>query len=164
MTADDKILAVTTISFDIAGLELYLPLICGAELTVSNSETSKDGRMLLDLVKDENITFMQATPYTWRMMLEAGWENYLPIKILCGGEALPKDMVNKLTWRSSALWNMYGPTETTIWSTVKLIESDEDISIGKPIANTQVYILDENQIQSSRWIYRRNNYWRRWRG
>jgi len=144
MTADDKILAVTTISFDIAGLELYLPLICGAELILSNSETSKDGRLLLDLVKDEQISFMQATPYTWRMMLEAGWENYLPIKILCGGEALPKDMVNKLTWRSSALWNMYGPTETTIWSTVKLIENDEDITIGKPIDNTQVYILDEH--------------------
>ena len=144
MTADDKILAVTTISFDIAGLELYLPLISGAELILSNSETSKDGRLLLDLVKDENISFMQATPYTWRMMLEAGWENYLPIKILCGGEALPKDMVNKLTGRSSELWNMYGPTETTIWSTVKLIANEEDISIGKPIANTQVYILDEN--------------------
>ncbi len=143
MTADDKILAVTTISFDIAGLELYLPLITGAELTLCNSETSKDGRLLLDLVKDQNISFMQATPYTWRMMLEAGWENYLPIKILCGGEALPRDMVNKLTWRSSALWNMYGPTETTIWSTLKLIVTDEDISIGKPIANTQVYILDE---------------------
>jgi len=144
MTADDKILAVTTISFDIAGLELYLPLICGAQLILSNSETSKDGRLLLDLVKGENISFMQATPYTWRMMLEAGWENHLPIKILCGGEALPKDLVNKLTWRSGELWNMYGPTETTIWSTVKLIENDDDISIGKPIANTQVYILDEN--------------------
>ena len=143
MTAEDKILAVTTISFDIAGLELYLPLICGAQLILSNSETSKDGRLLLDLVKDENISFMQATPYTWRMMLEAGWENNLPIKILCGGEALPRDMVNKLTWRSGALWNMYGPTETTIWSTLKLIVNDEDISIGKPVANTQVYILDD---------------------
>jgi amino acid adenylation domain-containing protein len=144
MNADDKILAVTTISFDIAGLELYLPLICGAQLILTNSETAKDGRLLLDLVKGENISFMQATPYTWRMMLEAGWDKFLPLKILCGGEALPKDLVSKLTSRSSALWNMYGPTETTIWSTVKLIESAEDISIGKPIANTQVYILDEN--------------------
>jgi amino acid adenylation domain-containing protein len=143
MTADDKILAVTTISFDIAGLELYLPLICGAQLILADSDTSKDGRLLLDLVEDENISFMQATPYTWRMMLEAGWENCMPIKILCGGEALPRDMVNKLTLRSGALWNMYGPTETTIWSTLKLIKNDEDISIGKPIANTQVYILDE---------------------
>jgi len=144
MTADDKLLAVTTISFDIAGLELYLPLISGAQLILSNSETAKDGRLLLDLVKDENITFMQATPYTWRMMLEAGWENYLPIKILCGGEALPKDLAGKLTSRSGSLWNMYGPTETTIWSTAKLIKSEEDITIGRPIANTQVYILDEN--------------------
>jgi len=144
MTADDKLLAVTTISFDIAGLELYLPLISGAQLILSNSETAKDGRLLLDLVKGENITFMQATPYTWRMMLEAGWENYLPIKILCGGEALPKDLAGKLTSRSGSLWNMYGPTETTIWSTVKLIKSEEDITIGRPIANTQIYILDEN--------------------
>src|ERR1019366_4968151 len=75
MNADDKILAVTTISFDIAGLELYLPLISGAQLILTNSETARDGRLLLDLVKDENISFMQATPYTWRMMLESGWEN-----------------------------------------------------------------------------------------
>ena len=143
MNADDKILAVTTISFDIAGLELYLPLISGAQIILTNSATAKDGRLLLDLVKDENISFMQATPYTWRMMLEAGWEKYLPIKILCGGEALPKDLVNKLNVRSSTLWNMYGPTETTIWSTVKLIENDDDITIGRPITNTQVYIVDD---------------------
>ncbi|HEY8931052.1 MAG TPA: non-ribosomal peptide synthetase [Mucilaginibacter sp.] len=144
MTADDKILTVTTISFDIAGLELYLPLICGAEITLTNSDTAKDGRILFDMVKNDGITFMQATPYTWRMMLEAGWEKLLPLKILCGGEALPKDLVDKLSVRTSQLWNMYGPTETTIWSTIKLIESNENITIGKPIANTQVYIVDEN--------------------
>ncbi len=143
ITANDKLLAVTTISFDIAGLELYLPLISGAQLVLTNSDTAKDGRLLLDLVKDEQITFMQATPYTWRMMLEAGWNDYLPIKILCGGEALPKDLVTKLKHKTSALWNMYGPTETTIWSTVKLIDNTENITIGKPIDNTQVYILDE---------------------
>ena len=144
MSADDKILTVTTISFDIAGLELYLPLICGAEITLTNSETAKDGRLLFDMVKNDGITFMQATPYTWRMMLEAGWEKLLPLKILCGGEAMPKDLVGKLTVRTSELWNMYGPTETTIWSAIKLIENDENITIGKPIANTQMYILDEN--------------------
>jgi amino acid adenylation domain-containing protein len=143
ITADDKLLAVTTISFDIAGLELYLPLITGAQLILTNSDTAKDGRLLFDLVKEEQISFMQATPYTWRMMLEAGWEDYLPIKMLCGGEAMPKDLVSKLIHRTSALWNMYGPTETTIWSTVKLIKDDEHITIGKPIDNTQVYILDE---------------------
>jgi amino acid adenylation domain-containing protein len=141
--ADDKLLAVTTISFDIAGLELYLPLITGAQLVLTNSETAKDGRLLLDIVKAEQITFMQATPYTWRMMLEAGWNERLPLKILCGGEALPKDLVGKLIPVVSSLWNMYGPTETTIWSTLKLIETDEEITIGKPIDNTQVYILDE---------------------
>ncbi|ASU33854.1 non-ribosomal peptide synthetase [Mucilaginibacter xinganensis] len=144
MTAVDKILAVTTISFDIAGLELYLPLISGAEITLTDSNTAKDGRILFDIVKNDGITFMQATPYTWRMMLEAGWEKKLPLKILCGGEALPKDLVSKLTSRTAQLWNMYGPTETTIWSTIKHIESDEEITIGKPIANTQVYIVDEN--------------------
>jgi amino acid adenylation domain-containing protein len=144
MTAGDKILAVTTISFDIAGLDIYLPLISGAELVLTNSETAKDGRLLLDLVKSENISIMQATPYTWRMMLEAGWDEFLPLKIICGGEALPKDLVSKLNGRINALWNMYGPTETTIYSTLKLIEDEEDITIGKPIDNTQVYILDES--------------------
>ena len=142
MSADDKILAVTTISFDIAGLELYLPLISGAQLILTNSETAKDGRLLLDLVKDENVSFMQATPYTWRMLLEAGWNKFLPLKVICGGEALPKDLVNKLIWRCSALWNQYGPTETTVYSTQKLIKNADDINIGKPIDNTQIYILD----------------------
>ncbi|MGN6393942.1 MAG: non-ribosomal peptide synthetase [Mucilaginibacter sp.] len=144
MTAEDKILTVTTISFDIFGLELYLPLITGAEITLTDSDTAKDGRLLYDIVRNEGITFMQATPYTWRMMLEAGWESKLPLKILCGGEALPKELAGKLIPRVKELWNMYGPTETTIWSTVKLISNDENITIGKPIANTQVYIVDEH--------------------
>lgn len=144
MHPEDKVLIVTTISFDIAGLEIYLPLITGAQIVLTTSDTAKDGRELLDIVKDQQISFMQATPYTWRMMLEAGWNEKLSLKILCGGEAMPKDLVNKLVERTSALWNMYGPTETTIWSTIKLITSDQDITIGKPIDNTRVYILDEN--------------------
>jgi amino acid adenylation domain-containing protein len=143
ITADDIILTVTTISFDIAGLELYLPLISGSQIILTDSYTAKDGRQLLDIVRSEKATFMQATPYTWRMMLEAGWDSQLPLKILCGGEAMPKDLVNKLLPRISELWNMYGPTETTIWSTVKRIKHDDDITIGKPIDNTQIYILDE---------------------
>lgn len=143
LTPADNLLAVTTISFDIAGLELFLPLLTGAKLIVTDAITAKDGRALLDLCLAQQITVMQATPYTWRVMLEAGWEQKLPLKILCGGEALPKDLINKLIARSSELWNMYGPTETTVWSTVKLILNDSDITIGKPIDNTQVYILDE---------------------
>src|ERR1700761_7549479 len=99
MAANDKILTVTTISFDIFGLELYLPLITGAEIVLTDSDTAKDGRLLYDIVREQGITFMQATPYTWRMMLEAEWENQLPLKILCGGEALPKDLVGKLVPR-----------------------------------------------------------------
>jgi amino acid adenylation domain-containing protein len=143
LTPADNLLAVTTISFDIAGLELFLPLLTGAKLIVTDAITAKDGRALLDLCLAQQITVMQATPYTWRVMLEAGWEQKLPLKILCGGEALPKDLINKLIARSSELWNMYGPTETTVWSTVKLILNDSDITIGKPVDNTQVYILDE---------------------
>jgi amino acid adenylation domain-containing protein len=143
ITANDKLLAVTTISFDIAGLELFLPLLTGAQIVLTDTITAKDGRALLDLAIREEISIMQATPYTWRMMLEVGWDKKLPMKILCGGEALPKDLINKLTARCSELWNMFGPTETTVWSTLKHIKNDVDITIGKPIANTQVYILDE---------------------
>ena len=143
ITANDKVLAVTTISFDIAGLDIYLPLISGAQLLLADAETAKDGRLLLDMVRDEQVTIMQATPYTWRMMLESDWDKFIPFKVFCGGEALPKDLVNKLIWRCSAIWNLYGPTETTIYSTIKLIDNEDNISIGKPIANTQIYIVDD---------------------
>jgi len=140
----DSLLAITTISFDIAGLELYLPLISGAELVLADAESAKDGRILLEIIENQNISMMQATPSTWRMMIEAGWERKLPIKILCGGEALPKDLADKLVARSGSLWNMYGPTETTIWSAAKqIIADDETITIGRPIDNTQIYILDD---------------------
>ncbi|MFD1141739.1 non-ribosomal peptide synthetase [Larkinella insperata] len=142
----DKLLGVTTISFDISGLELYLPLISGAELVLTDAESSKDGRILLDLIRSEKITIMQATPSTWRMMLSVGWSDLPPLKILCGGEALPKDLAAQLTEAGNELWNMYGPTETTIWSSLKRIQGGDDlISIGRPIANTVIYILDENR-------------------
>jgi amino acid adenylation domain-containing protein len=143
ISTDDKFLSVTTISFDIFGLELYLPLVSGAQMVLTDSATAKDGRMLLDIVTNEKISIMQATPYTWRMMLEAGWDSFLPLTVYCGGEALPKDLVTKLTGKIAALWNLYGPTETTIYSTIKHVKNADDITIGKPVANTQVYILDE---------------------
>ncbi|PTQ96709.1 amino acid adenylation domain-containing protein [Mucilaginibacter yixingensis] len=144
IAADDKLLAVTTISFDIAGLEMYLPLVTGATVYIASADEARDGRRLLEIVKAEGITLMQATPYSWKMMLEAGWDNRLQLKALCGGEPLPKELAARLLPKCKALWNMYGPTETTIWSTVKEITlEDGDITIGKPIANTQVYILDE---------------------
>ncbi|MBD1391852.1 non-ribosomal peptide synthetase [Mucilaginibacter glaciei] len=143
MTPADKILAVATISFDIAGLDLYLPLVTGAQIVLADSLTAKDGRALLDIVRSENITIMQATPYTWRMMLEVGWNEYLPLKVFTGGEAFPKDLAEKLLPISKEVWNLYGPTETTIYSIIKQITDANDITIGWPIDNTQIYIVDE---------------------
>jgi amino acid adenylation domain-containing protein len=140
----DKLLAVTTVSFDIAGLELFLPLLTGAEIVLADSASAKDGRALLDIIKSEKVTMMQATPYTWRIMLEAGWDHSTPIKVICGGEALPVDLAQRLLSRSTSLWNVYGPTETTIWSTIKQIrKEDKLILIGRPINNTSVYILNK---------------------
>jgi len=144
ISLEDRLLAVTTVSFDIAGLELYLPLISGAELVLADSESVKDGRLLLDLIRNEKISIMQATPSSWRMILDAGWDEAISIKILCGGEALSRDLAGSLKESCSSLWNMYGPTETTIWSTLKQISNfDQTITIGRPIANTQVYLLDQ---------------------
>ena len=140
----DRLLAITTISFDISGLELFLPLVTGAEVVLAPTETARDGRLLLDLLQKEDITMMQATPSTWRMLIESGWDKPLGLKALCGGEALPKDLADKMLIRCDSLWNMYGPTETTIWSAIKQIaEGDEVISIGRPIDNTTIYIMDE---------------------
>jgi amino acid adenylation domain-containing protein len=145
LTAADKLLAVTTISFDIAGLELWLPLITGAQIVLADAATAKDGNALLGIIKKDKITVMQATPYTWRIMLEAGWDKE-KIKVICGGEALPMDLAQRILDKSTSLWNVYGPTETTIWSTLKEITANEGfISIGKPIDNTAIYILDPFQ-------------------
>lgn len=145
ITADDKWLAITTISFDIAELEILLPLISGAEIVLVDEGMAREGAELLSIIKSQGITILQATPATWTMMLYENWEEKLPLKILCGGEALPKDLAHKLLNRSSEVWNMYGPTETTIWSTVKKLSlEDEIITVGRPIDNTLIYILDEN--------------------
>jgi amino acid adenylation domain-containing protein len=141
---EDIMLATTTISFDIAELEMFLPLISGATMVMADADTVKDGRSLLDIAKSENITIMQGTPFMWHTMLEAGWKEALPITIFCGGEAMTKELAQKLLTRCNVLWNMYGPTETTIYSIIKKIsEQDEVVTIGKPVLNTQVYLLDE---------------------
>jgi len=144
----DKLLSITTISFDIAELELFLPLISGAQIIIVDNEVAKDGRTLLEIIKTEQVSIVQATPFTWRMILQSGWSKSLPIKAFCGGEAMPKDLADKLLEKCAELWNMYGPTETTIYSTIKkVLPKDELITIGNPIDNTQVYILDEEQRQ-----------------
>jgi amino acid adenylation domain-containing protein/thioester reductase-like protein len=149
IAADDVLLAVTTLSFDIAGLELYLPLISGARVVIADRETAADPNLLMKEMERSRATVMQATPATWRMLIDAGWGGKPDLKILCGGEALPGDLAHQLLIRGCELWNLYGPTETTIWSTLYPVEKSGrehsvGIPIGKPIANTQIYILDAN--------------------
>ncbi|TPG61721.1 non-ribosomal peptide synthetase [Hymenobacter nivis] len=145
LESTDKLLAVTTVSFDIAGLELFLPLVTGATVVLAEAAEARDGHLLLQLLETAGITAMQATPATWQMLLDAGWSRPLPLKALCGGEALPAELARQLLPRCQSLWNLYGPTETTIWSAVKQItDPAAAITIGHPIANTQFYVVDEN--------------------
>jgi len=147
MTDGDRLLAVTTLSFDIAGLEIYLPLSIGASVEIVRREVSSDGNLLLSKLASSGATVLQATPATWRILLEAGWEGSRDLKVLCGGEAMPRELAGELLKRASSVWNMYGPTETTIWSTTSQIAAgDGPITVGRPIANTDVYVLD-SQLQ-----------------
>jgi len=144
ITDTDTLLAVTTLSFDIAGLELFLPLLEGARVVVASKEEAADGTRLAHLLEDCKATVMQATPSTWRLLLESGWVGVPGLKILCGGEALPRDLAEQILGAGMELWNMYGPTETTIWSAVERVESGRGVvSIGRPIANTGLYVLGE---------------------
>lgn len=141
--SDDVLLAVTSISFDIAGLELLLPLVEGSRVVLAQREDTFDGRRLLELVRTHRVTIMQATPATYRLMLAAGWPTSVQIKCLCGGEAMPPELARELRPRTTSLWNMYGPTETTIWSTVSRV-TETAPRIGRPIAGTVVRVLDPN--------------------
>ncbi|MEG4800498.1 amino acid adenylation domain-containing protein [Microcoleus sp. ARI1-B5] len=143
ISAADILLSVTTLSFDIAVLELYLPLTVGAQVVILSREDAMDGRKLSQTIAQLGITILQATPATWRLLLESGWEGQSPMKILSGGEAMPKELAAQLLTKGTELWNLYGPTETTVWSTVYQVKDPEQrILIGKPIANTDIYILD----------------------
>ncbi len=145
LSATDRLLAVTTLSFDIAGLELFLPLISGACVVIAERDDATDGQRLGELIAEHGITVMQATPTTWRLLLDSGWTAPAGFKALCGGEALPMDLSARLAGSVDELWNMYGPTETAIWSTCfRLPPSGAPILIGKPIANTSVHILDRS--------------------
>ncbi len=143
ISAGDILLAVTTLSFDISVLELFLPLTVGASIVIASTETARDGRALLALMQSCGATIMQATPTTFHLLLVAGWNFPLPVKVLCGGESFPQDLAQKLTGVAQSVWNMYGPTETTVWSTCYKITEGKPILIGRPIANTQVYIVND---------------------
>lgn len=143
---DDRLVAVTTLSFDIAVLELLLPLSVGARVVLADRVTAADGVALKALIASSGATVMQATPASWRLLLDADWKGDASFKILCGGEALPQDLAAQLLQRCGSLWNVYGPTETTVWSTCSRVFAPDqgtiDIHIGRPIDNTQVWILD----------------------
>ena len=141
----DVLLAVTTLSFDIHTLEVWLPLIVGARVVVVSRDVARDGLRLARALNEFGATVLQATPATWRMLLDTGWQGDPQLKALCGGEPMTVELAERLLPRVGSLWNMYGPTETTVWSTVYQVRSAESpIPIGRPIDNTQVYVVDEH--------------------
>jgi amino acid adenylation domain-containing protein len=142
LAATDRLLAVTSLSFDIAGLELWLPLTVGARVEIASRATASDGAALARTLREAGITVMQATPSTFRLLIDAGWQGDRGLKVLVGGEAVPRELVDQLAERVGSVWNMYGPTETTIWSCVHRLAKDAPVLVGKPIANTRVYVLD----------------------
>lgn len=143
---EDRLLALTTVGFDIAGLELFGPLAVGATVVMADAAATRDGRRFVELVEQARPTLMQATPAGWRMLVEAGWRGAPTLRVLCGGEALPAALANQLLDRGQELWNLYGPTETTIWSAALRIERDmlagASAPIAGPIDRTGLYVLD----------------------
>ncbi|WP_081612036.1 non-ribosomal peptide synthetase [Janthinobacterium sp. CG3] len=146
VAADDVVLNVTSLSFDIAVLEVFLPLVSGARTVLCPGAVANDPQQLAALIERAQVTVMQATPVTWRMLAEHGWPRQgHQLKVLCGGEALPIDLARQLLTHVPAVWNMYGPTETTVWSTLHCFEQNAaSLSIGRPVANTRIYVLDEH--------------------
>jgi amino acid adenylation domain-containing protein len=145
MEPADRLLAVTTYAFDISVLEMFLPLLHGAATIVLPRERAADPAALAEAIRAYSPTVMQATPATWRMLVSTEWEGAPRMRALCGGEALPADLASALRSRVGGLWNVYGPTETTIWSTSKAVRGDfagASVPIGRPVANTRVYVLD----------------------
>jgi amino acid adenylation domain-containing protein/non-ribosomal peptide synthase protein (TIGR01720 family) len=145
INSSDTLLAVTSLSFDIAALEIFLPLATGAKVEFVSRRDASDGARLYELLRESHASFMQATPTTWELLLNAGWRNNFGLKALCGGEAMSAGLAARLLeGKDGHVWNLYGPTETTIWSTAQKIENDgRPITIGHPLANTQLYIVDE---------------------
>ncbi len=144
ITAEDVLVAVTTYAFDIAVLEIWLPLTSGAQVVLATASETTSGGSLARLLDGSRATLMQATPATWQMLIDSGWSGRRELVALCGGEALAPQLAAALLTRVGVLWNMYGPTETTVWSTLARVEPGQAVTIGRPIANTRVYVLDAN--------------------
>nr|WP_281367699.1 non-ribosomal peptide synthetase [Pseudomonas gingeri] len=143
--AGDRVLALTSLSFDIAGLELYLPLMRGAAVVLLHTDENKDPQALLAVIEQQAVSVIQATPSTWRMLLDsAPARAFAGRKVLCGGEALSGELAQRLIAQAGHVWNVYGPTETTIWSACHYLTSSDDVWLGRPIANTTLHILGED--------------------
>ncbi|AIC93109.1 non-ribosomal peptide synthetase [Shouchella lehensis] len=141
----DRVLSVTSISFDAFGMDLYLPLISGATVKLVNRDVSVDGTKLKEVINESKPNIMFGTPATWRLLLTVDWHGRSNLKILCGGESLDSKLATELLKRGTELWNMYGPTESTICSVIHKVKEREDpVKIGKPIENTELYVLDQN--------------------
>ncbi|KKJ01871.1 AMP-binding protein, partial [Burkholderia gladioli] len=141
ISAHDTVLNLTSLSFDIAALELYLPLLKGARLVLAPRDAGLDPARLAALIEDQGVSLVQATPAHWSALLDHRWPAGR-FKVLCGGEALPAALAARLFEHVPVIWNMYGPTETTIWSAVDRMERGQDSAIGAPVANTGLYVLD----------------------
>ncbi|MGB3466852.1 MAG: non-ribosomal peptide synthetase, partial [Cyclobacteriaceae bacterium] len=143
MAKEDLLLSVTTYAFDISILEFFLPLVTGGGVFIADDDTISDPPALIKLIDAERPTVIQATPGFFGMLLKAGWKGDRRIKVLCGGDQLTESLSRELLEKTGELWNMYGPTETTIWSCIKHITKPEDSQlVGKPIHNTQVYVVN----------------------
>lgn len=143
MSHNDVVLAITTLSFDIAVSELILPLTVGARIVIASRDVSTDGLRLMELIERSGVSFIDATPATYRLLLAAGWKGSKRLRVICTGEAMPRDLADVLPARASEVWNGYGPTETTVWATFYQIPSEGGpVLIGKPIANTVAHVLD----------------------
>jgi amino acid adenylation domain-containing protein len=146
LRADDRVLALTTLGFDIAALELFLPLTGGARIVMADRVAARDPFALARLIAEREVSLAQATPTTWRMLLDSGWRGAPALRALSGGEALGGALAAVLLARVGTLWNVYGPTETTIWSTIRQVAPDDAeaavVAIGRPVANTCTYVLD----------------------
>ncbi|WP_265264079.1 amino acid adenylation domain-containing protein [Spirulina subsalsa] len=144
LTSDDVFLGLTTISFDMSVPELYLPLICGAQIALVGREVAIDPYSLQQVLRESGVTVMQATPSTWHMLLHSGWSGQPNLKMLCGGETMTRSLADQLLTKGQSLWQMYGPTETTVWSTTQqILPHHTSLPIGYPLANTQLYIFSE---------------------
>jgi amino acid adenylation domain-containing protein len=143
-TPDDHLLAATTICFDIAALELFLPLVTGARVEILPEEILKNGLRFKEKIENSSATLIQGTPATWKMLLAAELGPIPRVKALCGGEAWDGQLAEQLLARTREVWNMYGPTETTVWSSIQKVEPGRSVCLGDPIGNTRFYVFDES--------------------